>query len=90
MLSRHGKTNPPYLLLLNRFEDLYDAFLLVSDVDALKYLAVFAPANLPDDLIIVLVSADHQQNCKGLSGTCHHSSLLSVHGAHPHCMLRFS
>jgi hypothetical protein len=42
-----------YLLLLNRLQDLDDAFLVVDDVDALKNLGVFPAANLADHLIVL-------------------------------------
>ena len=40
--------------LLDRFEDLDDAFCIADDVDALKNFAVLSSAHFPHDLIIIL------------------------------------
>ena len=48
----------PNLLFLHRLQDLDDALLVVDDVDAFKDFTVLASANLPDDLIIILVPVD--------------------------------
>ena len=47
------------LLLLDRLEDLDDALGVAPDVDALKDLTVFAPADLADYLIVLLVAPVH-------------------------------
>jgi hypothetical protein len=41
-----------YLLLLDRLQDFDDAFLVVDDVDALKDLRVFSPADLANNLVV--------------------------------------
>lgn len=48
------KTN---LLLLDRFKDLNDTFLIISTMNTLKDLAVFASPNLPYHFIIILFTA---------------------------------
>lgn len=45
------------LFLLDRLENFDDAFLVIDDVYTLKHFTVFASANLPDDLIVILVPA---------------------------------
>jgi len=47
------------LLLLDGLEDLDDALLIVGHVDSLEDFAVFSPANLLDDFVIVLISPVH-------------------------------
>jgi hypothetical protein len=42
-----------YLLLLDRLEDLDDAFLVVDHIDALKNLRVLSAANLADYLVVL-------------------------------------
>ena len=45
-----------YLLLLDRLQDLDDAFLIVMDIDALKHFAVLATTHFADHLVVVLIS----------------------------------
>ncbi len=48
------------LLLLDRLERLDDALLVVGDVDRLENLAILPPAQLADQLVVVLVAPlDH-------------------------------
>ena len=51
----------PHLLLLHWFEDFDDAPVLIDHIDALKDLAVLAPPNLADHLIVVLLPAEAKQ-----------------------------
>ena len=53
---------PLYLLLLDGFERLDDALLLVGHVDALEHLAVLAAAELADQLVVVLVAPLHHMS----------------------------
>lgn len=46
------------LLFLHRLQDLDDALLIVNDVDAFKDFTVLASANLPDHLIVILISGE--------------------------------
>ena len=41
-------------LLLHRLQDLDNAFLVISGMDAFKDLTVFPPSHLPHHLIIIL------------------------------------
>lgn len=45
-----------YLFLLDRLQDLDDAALTIASVHTFKDLAVFSTADLPDYLIVILVS----------------------------------
>ena len=51
----------PHLLLLHRLEDFDDALVVVDHIDALKHLAVLAPPNLADHLIVILLPAAAHQ-----------------------------
>lgn len=46
-----------YLLFFDRFEYFDYTFLVVHNVNALENLAVLAPANFPDNLVVVLIPA---------------------------------
>jgi hypothetical protein len=43
-----------YLLLLDWLQDLYDALLVVDDMDTLKYFAILASPHFPDNFIVFL------------------------------------
>ena len=46
-----------HLLFLHRLENLDNALLVVDNVNTFKDFTVFASANLPDYLIVVLIPA---------------------------------
>jgi len=43
-------------------EDFDDTFFVVGDINSLEYFAVFASTQLPDQLIVVLLTAAHSHN----------------------------
>ena len=53
-----------HLLFLDRFKDLDNAFLIVSNVYTLKNFTVFSPSNFLNNLIVILITEYMQGNEK--------------------------
>lgn len=73
--------NRPYLLLLHRLEDFDNAGLVIDNIHALKYLAIFPSAYLPHHLVAFLVPVVDEGN--GSSGGWAVSAPSTSHPAAP-------
>lgn len=48
--------NKTHLLFLHRFKDLDNTFFIVGDIYTFKDLTVFSSANLPNNLVVILIT----------------------------------